>query len=123
MSTRVYVTGPLQGTNKMSTKKNRHNLSLACRKVLLTEHIPVCPMLQSENWHLDPRLPSSDEWWVKNYFIEFMRDCIEFVYVPEPPGTKSNIMEMEMEFWRILGSGVFISSDAIIKNLLGRSYD
>lgn len=120
MNTKVYITGPLRGLNKSATKKNRHNLSLACRKALLTENTPVCPMLQSEDWDLDPRLPNSDDWWVKNYFVEFMKDCEEFVYVPEPIGMKSHIVEMEKDLWRTIGTGEFISSDVVIKTLLSK---
>lgn len=115
---KIYVTGPLKGINNSATEKNKHNLSLACRKILLSENIPVCPVLSMENWDKDPRLPSDDDWWVKNYLVEFMKNCEEFVYVPEMIGTKDNRVEIEKELWRTIGNGRFISSDVVIKHLL-----
>lgn len=116
---RVYVTGPLKGLNKSATNKNRHNLSLVCRKVLLVGMTPVCPILASEDWELDPRLPTSDGWWIENYLFEFIRDCDEFVHVAEPIGTKSSRLEMEKNIWRTLGNNRLIPSDIVFKSLLG----
>jgi hypothetical protein len=116
---RIYVTGQLKGINQAATKRNRHNLSLTCRKILITDNFPVCPLLACEDWHLDPRLPSSDEWWVNNYLVDFMKDCDEFCYVPLPIGIECHRLEIEKNIWRVIGNGRFLSSDVIIKYLLG----
>ena len=120
---KVYVTGQLKGTSKDKTRHNRHALSLVCRNILLTDNIPVCPILSSEDWYLDPRLPSSDDWWVNNYLIEFIKDCQEFCYIPLPPGVYNNRVDKEMRFWRAIGSGVFIPSHNVVKILLGADND
>lgn len=120
---KVYVTGPLRGLNEYQTAKNRHNLSRACRRILITENIPVCPILSAENWDKDPRLPSDDKWWVDNFYVDFIQICQEFVYIPELIGMKCARVEREKNIWRTLGNGRFISADVIIKYLLGYIYE
>ena len=120
---KVYVTGLLKGINEAVTKRNQHNLSLTCRKILIAEHFPVCPVLSAADWQLDPRLPASDEWWVKTYYAEFIRECDLFCYVPVPPGIKCNRVEIEMNIWRVIGKSQMVSSDVIMKYLLSGDYE
>ena len=116
---KVYVTGQITGVNKAATKRNIHNLSLTCRKILITDNFPICPILSCYDWYLDPRLPSEDSWWVNNYLVDFMKDCDEFCYLVPPSGVQCYRLEAEKAIWRVIGNGHFITSDSILKYLIG----
>ncbi len=120
---KIYVTGPLKGINNAATKRNKHNLSRVCRNILLTENLPICPILTAEGWELDPRFPSNDEWWTYNYYVEFMKDCDLFCYLPMPISMYCHRLEIEKKLWKGLKSGAMVTNDVVMKYLLGGRYE
>ena len=116
---KIYVSGILRGPNKLATEKNHQKFSLVCRKILLTENVPVAPILMADEWRRDPRLSGNDDWWVVNVFSEYMNISDVFCLVQPPSGIKAYRLGRELELWRTLKGTEPIYSDFIVKYLLG----
>lgn len=113
----IYVTGPLEGLNDLQKNKNRQALDLVNRRILLAKHIPLCPVLITENWRRDPRFLSDQGWWVFNIFKPIMSLCSHFCYVPFPANTSNERFRMEKELWNDIGTGIYIRETNIFNFL------
>jgi len=119
----VYITGPYEATNPTAKAHNIQNLSLVCRRVLVTGHIPICPVLSAMDWKKDPRLAKEDLWWVEQYFKPLMKKCSAFCYVRSPAGYQPERIDLEKAAWKEVGNGKFILSDFILDYLLNINKD
>jgi len=72
----------------------------------------------SQEWLKDPRFSKDISWWVENIFVEYMKDCVIFCYIPDFAGVTTSRMEQEKALWRSLGQTKFIIADRIIDYLL-----
>jgi hypothetical protein len=70
----IYVSGP-------TTQSER--LRLACIKIVLHGHTPICPILMCKGFFGDPRLCRSQRWFEKIVKAEIEK-CDAFTYLTEP---------------------------------------
>lgn len=119
----VYVTGPHEASNPIAQDRNRQNLSLVCRRVLLAGHVPICPTLLSLDWKKDPRISNFESWWAQNFYKPLMAKCSVFCYIMSPAGYRPERIELEKEVWREVGDGKFILADFILDHLLNINKD
>lgn len=99
---KIYVTGPLKGRDEDEYIINKHRLSLACRNILLKGDLPICPILESSGWELDPRLSYDDSWWVNNYLYEFMALCDDMQIIEPENGIICVRLEKEKNLWEVI---------------------
>lgn len=114
----IYVTGPINTMNEPSHKRSMTAISLACRSVLLSGHLPVCPILSIVDYQNDPRIKFAPEWWINHYCGPMMEYCQHFCYIPDMVGMKTQLCEMEKDKWRLMKSGRMVMADTIMKFLL-----
>ena len=72
----IYVSGSINHIER---------LRLACIRIILYGHTPVCPILMCKGFFSDVRLRKSQRWFEK--IVEHALDsCNAFVYLTEPCG-------------------------------------
>lgn len=72
----IYMSGSISQTER---------LRLACIRMLLCGHTPICPILMCKGFFNDDRLRKSREWFEK-IVQDSMKNCKVFVYLTEPCG-------------------------------------
>ena len=72
----IYVSGSIHQIER---------LRLACIRIILYGHTPICPILMCKGFFGDVRLRKSQRWFEK-IIEQAMANCKAFVYLTEPCG-------------------------------------
>jgi len=82
----VYVSGSVNQLERVR---------LACIRVILYGHTPMCPILMCKGFFSDIRLRKSQSWFEK-IVKETIKNCTVFVYLTEPCGCWQTRMERDL---------------------------
>jgi hypothetical protein len=115
----VYVTGPCESDNEITKRRNKEQLEFVCRRVLVANHIPICPILFYGEFPKDPRLYSNSGWWVEKVFRPLMEICTYFCLITTRIDHSNERIMMEKSLWAEVGSGKIIVEEKILPFLLG----
>lgn len=70
-------------------------LRLACIRIIMYGHTPICPILMTKGFFNDVRLRKSQRWF-KKIIEAAMSSCEAFVYLTEPCGCWQTKMERDL---------------------------